>query len=175
MSLSIEKRTTSLLPFPLSCYHSVTLFPLLLISVLDQTCSCYLISLPHSLHPSRMCCQLFIIIFLINLSQFIIFLCGHVVSQPSPGVPTIQLTSQNPSAYLGAQPPHASKEVCVCVLFLCLLCSSIFTCFQTSSSYCVSLCYFVTKITSRLCPCTVCVGLSYDFECKLTTLKVTSV
>lgn len=47
------------------------------------------------------------------------FLRGHAVSQPSRGGDVaIQLISQNPSAYLGVQPPHASNVVCVCVCVL---------------------------------------------------------
>lgn len=47
------------------------------------------------------------------------FLRGHAVSRPSRGGGVaIQLISQNPSAYLGVQPPHASNVVCVCVCVL---------------------------------------------------------
>lgn len=84
------------------------LFPLLLISMLDQ-----IYSILPSFPLSRTRCQLFIIIFLINLARVYNFLHGRVVSLPSWGAFAVQLISQNLSAYLGAQPPHASKVVCV--------------------------------------------------------------
>lgn len=78
------------------------------------------------------------------------FLRGHAVSRPSRGGGVaIQLISQNPSAYLGVQPPHASNVVCVCVSVCCMF---------TSSSHCVSLSYCVTKITIRLRPSSFCVS-----------------
>lgn len=88
--------------------------------------------------------------FLINLAWFIIFCVGmRSASQVGGGDVAIQLISQNPSAYLGVQPPHASNIVCVCVSVCCMF---------TSSSHCVSLCYCVTKITIRLRPSSFCVS-----------------
>lgn len=43
------------------------------------------------------------------------FLRGHVVSQPNWEALAVQLISQNPSVYLGGQPPYAKKCVCVCM------------------------------------------------------------
>lgn len=88
--------------------------------------------------------------FLINLAWFIIFCVGMPsASQVGGGGVAIQLISQNPSAYLGVQPPHASNVVCVCVSVCCMF---------TSSSHCVSLSYCVTKITIRLRPSSFCVS-----------------
>lgn len=82
-----------------------------------------------------------------------------LVYVPSSSFLKIRLPIWEPSHPMLAR-KRVRVYVCVCFFFffMCFLCSSIFTHFQTSSSYCVSLCYFVTKITSRLCPCTVCLS-----------------
>lgn len=130
------------------------LFPLLLISMLDQ-----IYSILPSFPLSRTRCQLFIIIFLINLARVYNFLHGRVVSLPSWGAFAVQLISQNLSAYLGAQPPHASKVVRVC--FLPALTFTFSVC---SLSHCSPLCYCVTKISTILHPSTFCVSLYCDVK-----------
>lgn len=104
--------TVSCFSFPYFLFTFISHLPSSPLPCATYLCVDHIGSLLHlSHHPSRICCQLFIIIFLINL-MFYNFLRGHVVSQPSWGAFGIKLISLK-SVWLSESSAHASI-VCSC-------------------------------------------------------------